>query len=667
MSDQRVGPAQQIRNFVASFRPEAASPPVAPESLVDASQPKDWTVLAYMEGRDRLSNSVDVALNGMEEIGSTDSVNLVAQATLVPELGDRRFQRMGEVNTRRYYLTQDADLGQVNSPVLQQFDHHEKLNGRSLEDFLCWGIEKFPAKNYAVIIKKHGLGFAANGSSVPLSARELRQTLENVEKRSGVKPNVLCWDACNMQQWEVAYELKDRAQVMTGSPEAIPAVEFPYQTMLHNLVRYPKEQNAQTLGQTVVQSYAADAPQTTQFAVDLKQVEKVGAQVRDFVDQVLKAQVPQERLYTNLLKSASYEPKESLSLAYNFRDFSGFLRNVVEDEQIAAPEVKKAAQAVLGALAAAQLDRNVDPVKAHLKKLSPEAGPSAFLPWKQPSQALRESYSQLGWSKDTGWDRLLDYALDGPGEPKHETPALGPGKLGLYIYKKYVSPYLLTDCPYTVTCSEFARESLQELGPWEGTKWAFMRVISCQDGARGGTDEISPCGHDHGPKLVLPELTVQAPVPVEKSEGRKRAENVLFRAAGLGGKLVGGSLAALAGGLTGAVLGGFWGAKAGAGTLDEFNQGVAVKYGSDKAHSLGHLQSILVAPGRKMNELSGRVLGSLAGGLAGIGLGLAGGAAFSYRFFGGFAGLASQNLAKDAVGELPVHYQTEQILRESYK
>lgn len=664
MSDQRVGPAQQIRNFVASFRPEAARPPVAPESLVDATKPKDWTVLAYMEGRDRLSNSVDVALNGMEEIGSTDSVNLVAQATLIPELGDRRFQRMGEVNTRRYYLTQDDDRGQVQSPVVQQFDRQERLNGQSLEDFLCWGIEKFPAKNYAVIIKKHGLGFAANGSSVPLSARELRETLENVEKRSGVKPAVLCWDACNMQQWEVAYELKDRAAVMTGSPEAIPAIEFPYPTLLHNLVRYPKEQDASTLGQTVVQSYAAETPQTTQFAVDLKQVDKVGARVRDFVDRVLQAQVPQERLYTNLLKSASFEPKESLGLAYNFRDFSGFLRLVIEDEKIAAPEVKKAAQAVLESLAAAQLDRNVDPVKAHLKNLSPEVGPSAFLPWKQPSQALRESYSQLGWAKDTGWDQLLDYTLDGPGEAKS---SLGEGNLGLYVYKKYVSPYLLTDCPYTVSCSEFARESLQELGPWEGTKWAFMRVISCQDGARGGADEISPCAHGQGPKPALPELTVHSPRAVEKSEFRKRAENVLFRGAGLGGNLVGGALAAIAGGVTGAVLGGFWGAKAGAGTLDKFNQSVAEKYGPSKAHSLQHLQSILVAPGRKLNELSGRVLGSLAGGLAGMGLGLAGGAAFSFRFFGGFAGLAAQNMTKDALGELPVHYHTEQILRGSYQ
>ena len=144
----------------------------SPEELVDPTQPKDWTVLAYMEGRDRLSNSVDVALNGMEEIGSTDSVNLVAQATLVPELGDRRFQSMGEVNTRRYYLTRDDDNSKVTSPVVTQFEEQKKLNGENLEDFLSWGIKKFPAKHFAVVLKKHGLGFAGLVRDSLLSGRD---------------------------------------------------------------------------------------------------------------------------------------------------------------------------------------------------------------------------------------------------------------------------------------------------------------------------------------------------------------------------------------------------------------------------------------------------------------------------------------------------------------
>lgn len=460
-----VAPLQQLRNLASSFRTEARPEVTSPEALVDSKNPKDWTVLAYLEGRDRLSHSVEVALNGMEEIGSTDSVNLVAQATMVPELGDRRFQSTGEVNTRRYYVTQDDDLNHVGSPVVEQFDEQKKLNGQTLEDFMLWGMKKFPANHFMLVVKKHGLGFAANGSSVPLSARELRETLERVEKKTGIKPDVLCWDSCNMQQWEVAYELKDRAKVMTGSPEAIPAVEFPYPTMLHNLVRYPKEQNAETMGQTIVQSYAAEAPQTTQFALDLSKMDQVGKSLKGFVDSALSSGVPQDRLYTNLMKSASFEPKESLNFAYNFRDVAGFLSEVSRDPNITSESVKENAKKALQALREAKLDQSVSPQRAHLKNLSEEVGPSAFLPWKKPSKELLDSYSQLAWAKDTGWDKLLAYTL----KPQHSAAEAAPlpkglGKLALYAYKKYVSPYLLTDCPYDISCSEYARLSIQNQG-----------------------------------------------------------------------------------------------------------------------------------------------------------------------------------------------------------
>lgn len=702
MSQDPVSAAQQVRNFVSSFRAEPGRPPVDPKDLVDPAQPKDWTVLAYMEGRDRLSNSVDVALNGMEEIGSTDSVNLVAQATLVPEMGDRRFQAMGEVNTRRYYVTRDGDARQVSSPVVEEFDEQKRLTAQTFEDYVCWGVENFPAKHYAVIIKKHGLGFATNGSTVPLSARELREALEKVEERTGVKPEVLCWDACNMQQWEVAYELKDRAQVMTGSPEAVPAVEFPYPTLLHNLVRYPKQQTAETLGQTVVQSYAAEAPQTTQFALDLKKLQRVGSAVRGFVESVLKEQVPRDRLYTNLMKSASFEPKESLSLAYNFRDVAGFLRSVIDDPEIASEEVKKRASVALSAMKSAQLDANVAPERAHLKGLSEEVGPSAFMPWKEPSTKLRDSYAKLSWAKDTEWDKFLEYTLGGgpvemPTTRGESRLPHGLGKLGLYTYKKYVSPYLLTDCPYDTTCSEYARIALEDLGPWEGAKWAFMRVVSCQDGAIGGNDGMPGHAHEHSHEHAHAHehshehvhrqarvqqgdggsagLTLSPPPAREKSESRKRLEHLLFKASRSTGKVVGGTVAAMVGGLTGAALGGVWGAKAGSGTLEKLNEELRDTYGETKVASLQKLQAPVAVAGTRVRkalepytgQTVAAVVGGVTGGISGLSLGLLGGAFFAYRFFGGMAGLAAQNMAKDAVEEMPVHYKTELILRKSYE
>ena len=320
---------------------------------------------------------------------------------------------------------------------------------------------------------------------------------------------------------------------------------------------------------------------------------------------------------------------------------------------------------------------NVAPERAHVKSLSEEVGPSVFLPWKSPSPQMKESYSKLAWAKDTGWDKLLDYTLKaGAGEEKASQGVQGGlGKLALYTYKKYVSPYLLTDCPFDTSCSEYARLAIKDLGAWEGAKWAALRLLSCQDGASGGHDlpPGSHCQHDH--LHHLSELTLAAPSTTEKSTFRRGVENALFKAARVGGKLTGGALAGMVGGVAGAVVGGLWGAKAGAGSLSAYNREIEAKYGSEKARALVGLQSPITTPGetvsRKLEPLLGKTvahsLGSVAGALTGSAAGLFGGAVFSYRFFGGFAGLAAQNAAKDALGELPVHYHTEQILESSYR
>jgi len=647
---------KQLRNFVRSYRSEPAAPP----SVATPQEPKDWTVLAYMEGRDRLANSVGVALNGMEEIGSTDRVNLVAQATIDPKLGDRRHMTTGEMDTRRYYLQRDQDLEQVTSPVLADLGERKQLDAPALEEFLEWGIRNFPARNYAVVLKKHGLGFAKDGEVVKLSARELRQALENVEQKTGVKPDLLVFDACNMQQLEVAYELKDRAQVMTGSPEAIQAISFPYPTLLHNLTKDAPAHDARSLGDTVVQSYAADAGWTTQAAVDLAKMPQVADRFRGLVDAVLAAEVPRETLYTDLMKAASFQPHQTLALSYNFRDAAGFVENLAANP--ALPEsVREAARAAQEALSASEVARHVNPDRARSQGLSEGAASSVFLPWKDPSSELKEGYRQLAWCRDTGWDRLLDHVLAGAPEhhdahESHAHPGMGLGKLGLYAYKKFVSPHLNATCNHEVSCSQYARQAVEQQGLWEGGKRAFMRVNSCQDSPGG-----LPPQHADAQPLVLHPPQAQA-----KSALRKKAEGFVFQAASQTGRLVGGTLAAVLGAPVAAVLGGLWGAKAGAGTLKDYNDGLRARYGSHQTHSLERLQSNLTGAGTAVRERFGKVAGTVAGAASGAALGLVGGAVWCFDYFGGMAGIGLQNGVKSYLGELPVHYRTEQILRADY-
>lgn len=686
LRDNIVGAARQLRNVAKSFAPAQPAVTVDPATLVDPKEPKEWTVLTYMEGRDRLSHSVHVALNGQEQVGSTDSVNLVAQATMVPELGDRRFDGMGQVNTRRYYLTKDNDEDKVTSPVVEDLGEQKRLTPDSMEDFFAWGVKTFPAKHYMFVVKKHGLGFAKNGSSVAVSPRELREVLENLEKKTGVKPDVLSWDACTMMQMEVEYELKDRAQVMTGSPEAIRAVEFPYPTLLHNLTKYAKDETAEAVGQTVVQSYHVDAPLTTQTAVSLHKMGEVGHQVKHLVDTIFAADIPRDILYTDLMKSASYQPQESLSLDYNFRDVAGFLKNLGTDEKITDPRVKQAAVKAYKAVKDSELARNLHASKLATKHLSEGSGSSTFLPWKMPSHKLMESYSELAWAKDTGWDKLLAHILEQktePADPQQSSLSgrFSLGKMALYGYKKFVSPYLLSGCPYDPSCSQYTLEALKEHGLWKGSKMGFMRVISCQGHGAGGHDPV-PHSHDrcpdhehHHEMKPLPDVTLHVPEVAEKSALRKRTEIMAFRAARLAGSLLGGTVAALGAAPIGAALGAIWGGKAGAGTLDAFNDRVEEKYGHHKTESLKKIQSPLAEAGKlvhqKIEDWTGSkalagAAGAVAGTVVGTTLGALGAAAFSFRYFGGFAGLGLQNVVKDYAGELPVHHHTEQLLRRDY-
>jgi putative component of membrane protein insertase Oxa1/YidC/SpoIIIJ protein YidD len=234
---------------------------------------------------------------------------------------------------------------------------------------------------------------------------------------------------------------------------------------------------------------------------------------------------------------------------------------------------------------------------------------------------------------------------------------MGVGKLGLYAYKKFVSPHLNATCNHEVSCSQYAREAVEQQGLWEGSKRAFMRVNSCQD---------SPGGLPHHHHADSQHLVLHPPQAQAKSTVRKKAEGFLFQAAAQTGRLVGGTLAAVLGAPVAAVLGGLWGAKAGAGTLKEYNEGLRAKYGAQQTHSLERLQSNLTGAGTAMRERFGKVAGAVTGAAAGAALGLVGGAVWCFDYFGGMAGLGLQNGAKSYLGELPVHYRTEQILRADY-
>ncbi len=61
----------------------------------------------------------------------------------------------------------------------------------------------------------------------------------------------------------------------------------------------------------------------------------------------------------------------------------------------------------------------------------------------------------------------------------------------IYFYKKYISPFKGTKCPYYPSCSDFAVEALDRYGVIKGSFIAFWRIIRCNPFSKGGIDPVN--------------------------------------------------------------------------------------------------------------------------------------------------------------------------------
>jgi uncharacterized protein len=58
-------------------------------------------------------------------------------------------------------------------------------------------------------------------------------------------------------------------------------------------------------------------------------------------------------------------------------------------------------------------------------------------------------------------------------------------------YQRWISPALGQRCRYYPSCSQYAIESIRELGPIRGPILAAWRLLRCNPFSRGGFDEVS--------------------------------------------------------------------------------------------------------------------------------------------------------------------------------
>ncbi|MEO0184786.1 MAG: clostripain-related cysteine peptidase [candidate division WOR-3 bacterium] len=239
---------------------------------------RDWTVLVYMAADNSLSALADSDLVEMKAVGSDDNLAILVQVDK-PSTG-----------ANRYYVGKDTLYNLGDLGMIDMCDWH------TLRDFLEWGVTLLPAKRYFLVLWDHGTGwtlaprrtFGSDGSAgtqMSIANGDLNRALKSFYEATGKKFNIIGFDACNMQQIEVANEIKDYARVCIASQTVWPINGYPYENIFYVFKTEPGI-NEIDLGKKIVEickTYYSNQPSAISF-IDLENVDNFKKSLKKNID-----------------------------------------------------------------------------------------------------------------------------------------------------------------------------------------------------------------------------------------------------------------------------------------------------------------------------------------------------------------------------------------------
>ncbi|KKQ10879.1 MAG: Clostripain family protease [candidate division TM6 bacterium GW2011_GWF2_36_6] len=241
----------------------------------------EWSLLIYMQGDNSLSGCINPDI---EEIlkahrmvtGIPLMVNTLVQVDYPQDQKTWRFK------IDRYGKLDDASL-------------NEEMGISPVDELVAsakWVKSKYPANHYALILWSHGSGIEdyRNSYLKLLNAKNFKHELNNnklennfdksrrgilyddsqgtclrnedltsalsqIKEVFGRKIDIVGMDACLMAMVEIAYQIKDYANILVGSQQIEPGTGWIFDRFLIPLISDPYSFNAEILAKLIVKTY----------------------------------------------------------------------------------------------------------------------------------------------------------------------------------------------------------------------------------------------------------------------------------------------------------------------------------------------------------------------------------------------------------------------------
>ena len=361
----------------------------------------EWTVMVYLDGDNNLETYGLQDINEMEMVGSTADVNMVVQADRIPGYD---ISNGDWTTTRKYYITKDLNPDQINSPLKGDLGELNMGDPQTLVDFANWVAINYPAKKYSLVIWNHGGGFRSlnlakdiawddtNGRD-KITMPELEDALSMITTQLGGKIDLLGMDACLMAMAEVAYQIKDDADILVTSEESEPNEGWPYDTILSQLVSNPL-MSAEELATAIVDKYIYSYPfsKVTQSAIDLSYMDTLAGQLSNLALEIISDFSTPKYQYILAAESSQYYSDFDFTDLYDLCDNLLIYSNSLE--------VKNIVLNIQQTLNSAVIKSGYSGVG-----VSHSRGLSIYFPYYY----YDNYYNYTNFAQDTSWNEMLLY------------------------------------------------------------------------------------------------------------------------------------------------------------------------------------------------------------------------------------------------------------------
>ncbi|MBI4721444.1 MAG: T9SS type A sorting domain-containing protein [Candidatus Stahlbacteria bacterium] len=342
-----------------------------------------WTVACYFAADNGIGQFAIQDIEELKTIGSTQSVNVVAQI----DYWDTHSPSTAE----RYFIARDTlkfieNIGEVNTG-----------DPKTLIEFGKWVKLNYPAEHYFLIIWDHGNGWLKGESKGVGWDETSRDWLSVAEGEltyalSGIGTvDILAFDACVMGGIEVMSAIPSYINYFIASEDKVPLSGFPYHYILTDLIKY-QNTTVQIVADSVVSDYikyyTGSNDTLSIVRVDMFCVPILAARVREFVQSLL-TDPTNPIIYTARDRLREFGNMEYVDIG----EFAGFIADNLSGEiEVSASRLQNT---LTNCSFCKYLGEEVDGISVWFP-----IGYSTFM-------LMVYDYIELDFSKNTAWEKFM--------------------------------------------------------------------------------------------------------------------------------------------------------------------------------------------------------------------------------------------------------------------